>query len=65
MLEFEQAMLRERFQELLDREQQALKAYEELAARTTDPGILQKIENLLRDKQRHVELTERLLEIVE
>ncbi len=65
MLEFEQAMLRERFQDLLALEQQAIKAYAELAARTTDPEIIQKIEHLLQDKQRHVELTERLLEIVE
>jgi len=65
MLEFEQAMLRERFQDLLASEHQAIKAYVELAARTTDPDILKKVEHLLRDKQRHVELTERLLEIVE
>ncbi len=65
MLEIEQAMLRDRFQDLLALEQQALKAYEELAARTTDPEILQKVAHLRRDKQRHVELAERLLEIVE
>jgi len=65
MLEIEQALLRERFQGLLAQEQQALKAYVELAAQTSDPEIIQKIEHLRRDKQRHVELTERLLEIVE
>ncbi len=65
MLEIEQAMLRDRFQDLLALEQQALKAYEELAARTSDPEVLQKVEHLRRDKQRHIELTERLLEIVE
>ncbi len=65
MLEIEQAMLRDRFQDLLDLEQQALEAYEELASQNSDPKILQKVEHLRRDKQRHIELTERLLEIVE
>ncbi len=65
MLEIEQAMLRERFQDLLAQEQQALGAYERLATQTTDPEVLQEVEHLCRDKQRHIELTERLLEIVE
>jgi rubrerythrin len=65
MLEIEQAQLRDRFQVLLAQEQQALLAYEQLAAQISDPGIRDKVEHLLRDKQRHVELTERLLEIVE
>jgi len=65
MLEIEQAMLRERFQDLLAHERQALEAYAELAARTNEPEILERIEQLRRDKRRHVELTERLLEIVD
>jgi len=60
----EQATLREQFQTLLSQEQQALEAYAELAAKVTDPAVRQQVEQLHRDKQRHVELTERLLEIV-
>jgi rubrerythrin len=65
MLEIEQAQLRDRFQALLAQELQALRAYEQLAAQISDPEIHGRVEHLLRDKQRHVELTERLLEIVE
>ena len=60
----EQATLREQFQTLLSQEQQALEAYAELVAKVTDPAVRQQVEQLHRDKQRHVELTERLLEIV-
>jgi rubrerythrin len=65
MLEIEQAQLRDRFQVLLAQEQQALRVYEQLAAQASDPEIRDMVEHLLRDKRRHVELTERLLEIVE
>lgn len=60
----EQATLREQFQTLLSQEQQALEAYAQLVAKVTDPAVRQQVEQLHRDKQRHVELTERLLEIV-
>jgi len=60
----EQATLREQFQTLLSQEQQALEAYADLVAKVTDPAVRQQVEQLHRDKQRHVELTERLLEIV-
>jgi len=60
----EQATLREQFQKLLAHEQQAMEACAELAASLEDPAIREKVEQLHRDKQRHVELTERLLEIV-
>jgi len=60
----EQAMLRDQFQALLTQEKQALAAYADLAAKVTDPSILEQVEQLRRDKQRHIELTERLLEIV-
>jgi len=65
MLELEQAQLRERFTALLAQEQQALKTYEQLLAQAIDPHLRDQIELLCRDKQRHVELTERLLEIVD
>ncbi len=61
----EQERLREQFQALLDQEQQALAVYTELADKVQDPRLRDQVEELRRDKQRHVELTERLLEIVE
>ena len=64
MLELEQALLREQFQTLLTQEQQALQAYADLADKVTDPAVREHVEQLRRDKQRHVELTERLLEIM-
>ena len=63
MLEHER--LRERFQALLSQEQQALAAYADLASRVQDPGLRDQVEQLHREKQRHIELTERLLEIVD
>lgn len=60
----EQAVLREQFQMLLSQEQQALQAYADLVAKVDDPAVREQVEQLRREKQRHVELTERLLEIV-
>lgn len=60
----EQAVLREQFQMLLSQEQQALQAYADLVTKVDDPAIREQVEQLRREKQRHVELTERLLEIV-
>lgn len=61
----EQALLRDRFEVLLGQQQQALQAYASLAANVVDPSLRDQVEQLQRDKQRHVELTERLLEIVD
>ncbi len=61
----EQAMLRDQFQALLTQEQQAEKIYAELVAKLTDPELRKQVQQLHHDKQRHIRLTERLLEIVE
>ncbi len=61
----EQAMLRERFEALLEQEQQALAAYEKLIDRVGEGEPREQVEQLCRDKRRHVELVQRLLEIVE
>ena len=61
----EQTMLADQFQALLYRERQALAAYNDLVAKVTDPKLQQQLQRLLRDKQRHVRMTERLLEIVQ
>jgi len=65
MLEVEQVLLAEAFQTLLEHERQAEKTYRELAGRAKDPSAREQIELILREKRRHVELVERLLEIVE
>jgi len=61
----EQAALREQFQTLLAREQYAAEIYGDLAAKLDDPVLREQVEQLHREKLRHVRLTERLLEIVE
>ena len=61
----EQALLRERFESLLKIEQEVQRAYEDLASLVDDPHGRQQIQQLARDKQRHIELTQRLLEMVE
>ena len=62
---FEQAMLAEQFQNLLAKEQEAADFYAGLEGKVIEPGLKQQIEQLAREKQRHVELTQRLLEIVD
>ncbi len=61
----EQAQLREQVQELLAHERAAEEAYAQLAQRVADPNIRSQFENLRHDKQRHIRLAERLLEILE
>ena len=60
----EQAVLAEHFQVLLDQSRQAERAYAQLANQAQNPQVRQHLEQLLRDKQRHVALAERLIEIV-
>jgi len=62
---YEQVELTERFQTLLAQERQAEREYGELAAATEEPALREQIEQLRREKQRHVDLTQRLLEIME
>ena len=61
----EESLLREQFEELLEAERQAVATYRDMLGKLEDAEARQKVEQLLRDKQRHVELTERLLEIME
>lgn len=63
MLEEEE--IAQQFQALLEMERQAEQTYAELLAKVEDPAIRQQIEQLHRDKLRHIQLTQRLLEIVE
>ena len=65
MLDVEQVMLAESFRTLLEREREAAAMYADLTSRTADAVTLQQLKEILREKQRHVRLVERLLEIVE
>ena len=62
---FEQALLAEQFQDLLARARDAEKMYAGLAECIDDPKLREKVQQVYLDKQRHVRLAERLLEIVE
>ncbi len=58
-------MLAETFRALLKQERQAEKTYSELLANISDITARQKLQQIHREKLRHVQLVERLLEIVE
>ncbi len=60
----EQALLSEQFRVLLAKEQEVAKCYAELIDKVEDPRLRQQVARLCRDKNRHVRLAERLLEIV-
>jgi rubrerythrin len=61
----EQALLREQVAALLEKERQAERVYADLAAKQSDPRLRKQLEELHRDKHRHIALAERLLEILE
>ncbi len=61
----EHAILRERFEEILEQTHQARRAYELLAGRVANPAMREQLQHVCRDKLRHVCLAERLLEIAE
>ncbi|MBS3734578.1 MAG: hypothetical protein KGY99_06580 [Phycisphaerae bacterium] len=61
---YEQAVLAERFESLLSDARSAEQIYARMASHIDDPQLREQVEQLHREKRRHVELTERLLEIV-
>ncbi len=61
----EQALLREQFQMLLHRQKQAAEGYVGLAETLEDRQLKEQVAHLGREKQRHIRLTERLLELVD
>ena len=60
----EQLILREHFTEILEMARAAADHCDRLAGSAAKPAERQQFERLGRDKRRHAELTERLLEIV-
>jgi len=61
----EMATIREQLQDLLDKERRAMTAYAELVAKAADTRLREQFLQLQREKQRHVELAERLLQIMD
>ncbi|MCP4377155.1 MAG: hypothetical protein GY794_13385 [bacterium] len=62
---FEEAELAEQFNALLDQQQQAADYYATVASNTDDPHVRRQVEQVHREKKRHIQLTQRLLEIVD
>ena len=62
---FEEAQLAEQFNTLLNQQQQAADYYAAVAAKTDDPQRRRQMEQVQREKHRHILLTQRLLEIVD
>ncbi|MBL7219405.1 MAG: hypothetical protein ISS69_04770 [Phycisphaerae bacterium] len=62
---FEEAQLAEQFNALLDQQQQAANYYATMAAQTDDPQMRSQVEQVYREKNRHIQLTQRLIEIVD
>lgn len=60
----EQAQVAEQFQTLLRMTEQAQQHYAQLSMAASDPNVSQKLLQLRKDKQRHIRLIQRLLEIV-
>jgi len=65
MLDLQHDQLAEQFRALLAQEQQAEQTYAGLSEQATDLGLQAQINRIRRDKQRHVALVRRLLEIIE
>jgi len=61
----EEAEIVGQFRALLQLEQQAEQVYAQMLAQVQDAKMRQQIEQLHKDKLKHIRLTERLLEIVE
>ena len=62
---YEQSVLAEQFAKLLAQAEQAEQMYAGIADQTDDPDLREQFQELSREKRRHVEMTERLLEIVD
>ena len=61
----EHAFLRRKIRDLLDKNMAAIDRYESALETNSDAIAAEELDMLLEEKKRHIELTERLLEIVE
>jgi len=62
---FEETLLAEQFEKLLAQAEQAERMYAGIADETDDEGLKEQFQELRREKRRHIEMAERLLEIVD
>ncbi|MBS3822080.1 MAG: hypothetical protein KGY81_10000 [Phycisphaerae bacterium] len=63
---FEQSLLREQFESLLNQQQQAIGHYESASAHDgLDADLRSQLADVCREKKRHIELTQRLIEILD
>ena len=62
---FEEARPSEQFRTLLGHQQQVAQQYAAMVNQTTNPKLKKQVQQLHREKQRDIELTQRLLEIVD
>jgi hypothetical protein len=63
---FEQSLLREQFESLLEQQQQAIGHYESASSHDGfDPDLRAQLAEVCREKKRHIELTQRLIEILD
>ncbi len=58
------AFLRDRFEQLLTQQRRAEGFYASMLDRTPDPARREQLEQIHREKRRHILLTERMLEIL-
>lgn len=58
-------MLREQFEKLLDQQRQAEQVYAKLSGYVSDAESRDQIDQVRRQKRKHIVLTERLLELLE
>ena len=65
MLELQHEMIAEQFEELLLQEQAVADHYQALAREASDPAVRSRLQDILRDKRRHIELVRRLVEIMD
>jgi len=65
MTMLEQALLREQVQAFLASETQARQAYTRATETADNPQLREQLEQLGKDTQRHIRLTQQLLEILE
>ncbi len=61
----ERVILREHFNEMLQTVSAVADEYDQLASTEAEPPRREQLRRLTRDKSRHLELTERLLEILD
>jgi len=65
MLELQHEMIAEEFRELLEQSHAVADRYMTLAAEAQDPELQARLQEVCRDKLRHIDLVQRLLEIVD